>query len=151
MENQTKEKTQNGEDKPLAFTTKTEASTTHLNSDHERTTNMLGYALTMNDTDTWLGTVQVLKARLSDEELASLSYVTLKAQGPDNATMTAEAVLGRYGTPIPPLISVMDEAAHWADWAAPQYVTACVLAGYNRMSPSDQIAFLKHVNIKAAA
>lgn len=120
-------------------------------ADHTRASKMLGYALTLNDPDTWLGTIQVFKARLSDTELAALSYVTQKAQAPGDALMTAEAVFGRFGTPVPPLISAMDEAAHWADWASPCYVKACVLAGFNRMSSKDQLAFLDYVNVRAAA
>lgn len=122
-----------------------------LTTDHRRVSDMLGYALTLNDPDTWMGTVQVFKARLSEAELAALSWVSLKAQGPDNAAMTAEAVLGQFGTPIPPLISAMDEAAHWADWAAPTYVKAVVLAGFNRMSAGEQADFLDFVQGRKAA
>ena len=151
MSTHAKCKTQNGEDKPLAFSITTKTPDTILTTDHQRATNMLGYALTLGDTDTWLCAVQVLKARLSDKELAELSYVSLKAQGPDNAAMTAEAVLGQFGTPMPPLISVMDEASFWADFADPKYVKACVIAGFNRMLDRDQIAFLDYIKGREVA
>lgn len=132
------------------FHTSTQTKTTPA-TDHQRALSMLGFAFELDETDTWLGTVGVLKARLSDHELAALSFVALKAQKPDDATMTAEAVLGQFDTPVPPLVSAMDEAAHWADWAAPNYVKAVVLAGYNRMSAKDQSAFLDFVDVRAAA
>lgn len=130
--------------------TSTQLPTT-LNADHQRASNMLGYALALNDLDTWMGTVQVLKKRLSDHELAALSFAALKAQKPEHAAMTAEAVFGLFATPAPPLISAMEEASNWADHAEPGYVKACVLAGYNRMPPKDQAAFLSFVQGRKAA
>ena len=62
-------------------------------TDHKRASDMLGYALTLNDTDTWMGTVQVFKTRLSCHELAALSFVALMAQNLDDATLTAETAL----------------------------------------------------------
>ena len=62
-------------------------------SDHQRASNMLRFALTLDNTDTWLGMIQVLKARLSSRELAALSFVALKAQRPEDAAATVKAAL----------------------------------------------------------
>ena len=120
-------------------------------SDHQRASNMLGYALTLGDTDVWLGAVNVWRASLTDHELASLSLSVLLAQKPEHAAMTAVAALCRSGGPMPPLISAMDEAAFWADFAGIADIKACVLAGYNRLPGPDQQAFINYVRQGIAA
>ena len=47
--------------------------------------------------------------------------------------------------PIPALISVMDEAGFWADWATRDELKAYCLACFTRLSESDQLAFLRYV------
>ena len=121
------------------------------NENHQRASRMLDYALTLGNTDTWLGAISVFRARLDEGELASLAYVILKALHPDNAALATEAVLGRPGTPDVPFISAMDQAAYWADWADPNYIEACVVTGFNRMPPDRQSAFLEHINGRVAA
>ena len=49
------------------------------------------------------------------------------------------------GQPRPPLFSVMDEAAEWADFAVTAELKAYALACFNRMRPADQSAFLAYV------
>jgi hypothetical protein len=49
------------------------------------------------------------------------------------------------GQPRPPLFSVMDEAAEWADFAITAELKAYALACFNRMRPADQSAFLAYV------
>ena len=114
--------------------------------EHKQATRMLGYCLTLADTDTWLGAIEVLRARLDEGELTAMAFVTMKAQHPDNAALTAEAVLGRPGTPDVPFFSEMDQAIFWADSAEPGYIEACVLSGFNRMPQDRQAAFKDHIN-----
>jgi len=85
--------------------------TKHIKAEYLATTRMIGNALTLGDLETWFGLIDVFRARLSPNELASLGYAVLKALGPENASLTAKAVLGRLGTPYPPLMSAMDDAA----------------------------------------
>ena len=123
----------------------------YANDAHQRVVRMLDYCLILDSSDIWLGLVRVLKARLSASELEDLSFASLRAQEPGRAELVVEAVFGRSGTPLPPLLSVMDEASYWADCADPRYINACVLAGYNRMSPEDKSAFLDCMRGKTAA
>lgn len=51
----------------------------------------------------------------------------------------------RLGAPIPPLMSAMDEARSWAEWATPFELKAYCLACYNAMPPKDQAGFLAYV------
>lgn len=128
----------------------TQIKTTPI-SDHKRAENMFGFALMFHDTDTWLGMIPVLKARLTPHERVALLFVSLSALKPEDAAMTVEAVFGQRGTPLPPLISAMDDASFWADFTDLKYIKACVLAGYNRMPLSDQIAFLDYVQGRKGA
>lgn len=118
---------------------------------HKSASQMFGFALKLDQIDTWLGAAGVWKIRLTDRERAALAFAALKAQTPEDAAMTAEAVLGLNGSPLPPMISAMDEATFWAAWADPKCVRACVLAGYNSLPEKDQAAFLSHVSARAAA
>ena len=121
------------------------------NPDHISASQTFGYALTLGGSDAWLGAINVFRVHLTENELASAGFAFLKAQNPENAAITAEAVLGHTDTPLPPLLSEMDEATFWADIADPRYIKACVLAGYNRMPICDQVAFIDYVNGRAAA
>lgn len=121
------------------------------NPNHKSASRMFGYALTLGDPDAWLGAVRVFRVRLTESELASAGFAILKAQDPEYAALTVEAVLGHPSTPRPPLLSEMDEAASWADWADYRYIKACILAGFNRMTIHDQAAFLDYVHGRAAA
>ena len=51
--------------------------------------------------------------------------------------MVVETVFAGSDTPLPPLVSSADEAAHWASWAGYEDIKACTLAGFNRLSTSD--------------
>ena len=55
------------------------------------------------------------------------------------------------GAPIPPLLSVMDEARSWAEWATPVEHKAYALACYSAMPPKAQAGFLAHVMGRAVA
>lgn len=49
------------------------------------------------------------------------------------------------GWPVPPLLSIMDEACGWADYAARAERKAYALACYTRMPQTDRAAFLAYV------
>ncbi|MFC3169863.1 hypothetical protein [Paracoccus fontiphilus] len=57
----------------------------------------------------------------------------------------------RPGAPIPAFGSIMAEAAFWADMASTAELKAYSVACYNRMSRTDQVAFLSYVQRGAAA
>ena len=54
------------------------------------------------------------------------------------------------GTPIAPLTSVMEQASFWADMVGRDELKAYMLACFNRLSDSDQAAFLGYVQGRAA-
>jgi hypothetical protein len=67
---------------------------------------------------------------------------------PHDAALIMEKALSDMaaGMPIAPLLSTMDEAAFWADLATPGERKAYALASFNRMSVTDQGAFLAYVH-----
>ena len=121
------------------------------NPDHTSAVQTFSHALTLGNSDAWLGAIRVFAARLTDHELAAAAYALLKAQDPENAALITDVVLGYRDTLLPPLLSEMDEATFWADIADPRYIKACVLAGYNRLPLQDQTAFIEYVQGRAAA
>jgi len=116
----------------------------------------LGYCLLLDDLNAWLALACILRARLSPTERTALAYVALKALPPENARAVAEAALGgaitsTAGQPIAPLFSHMDEAAFWADMAAPDEREAYCLASFKAMPYERQAAFLDFVQGRQAA
>lgn len=71
---------------------------------------------------------------------------------PHDAALIMERALSDMarGMPIAPLLSAMDEAAFWADLATPVELKAYALACFNRLSVTDQGAFLAYVQRGAA-
>ena len=116
----------------------------------------LGYCLLLDDVDAWLGLSVILSTRLSAPERAALAYVGLRALPPKEAQLVAEAALQvdsppAAGQPIAPLFNHMDEAAFWADMAAPDEHEAYCLASFKAMPPERQAAFLDFVQGRQAA
>lgn len=122
----------------------------YLADAHKRAARCMVYALTIGGHDAWEGASAVWSARLTDEERAALSFAALKSLNPDQAAMVVDAVFPTGDTPLPPLLSSADEAAHWASWAEYPDIKACTLAGFNRLSATDRSAFLNHVGRRAA-
>ncbi|HVL21731.1 MAG TPA: hypothetical protein VM422_12270 [Amaricoccus sp.] len=50
----------------------------------------------------------------------------------------------RGNEPIPPLCGFLAEARDWADFASPAEIDAYVVAGFERMAPERQEAFLAY-------
>ncbi|UWR33735.1 hypothetical protein K3759_01160 [Sulfitobacter sp. W027] len=116
----------------------------------------LGYCMLLDNLDAWLGLACILRARLSPTERAALAYVALKALSLENAQAVADAALGdavpsTAGQPVAPLFNHMDEAAFWADMAAPDEREAYCLASFKAMPYERQSAFLDFVQGRQAA
>ena len=116
----------------------------------------LGYCLLLDDTNAWLKLRPILVARLSATERAALAYIGLKSLSQDEAYLAASAALGAdyvpsAGLPIAPLFNHMDEAAFWADMAAPDEHEAYCLASFKAMPHERQSAFLEFVQGRQVA
>lgn len=122
-----------------------------LSDNHRRASKMLALALHADNSDIWIDAPIVWRARLTEAEVVAIAHSALRALDNDHCTMVCAAVLGSSKTPMVPLLSEMDEAAHWADFADYPTVKACILAGYNRLGLADQTAFLNHVTSQVAA
>ncbi len=118
---------------------------------HKRASRMLGFCLTDGTLDCWASGSLVWCARLSDGERILVSWSFLRTLPPEVAVRTLEAAHLETECPLPNLISPEDEAAFWAFWADYADVKACTLAGFNRLSSSDQLGLLKHVRRRTAA
>ena len=80
-----------------------------------------------------------------------LAFAALASLDPDDAALTAEAVIGAAGSPLPTFLAPLDDARFWASLANRQELKAYALASYEAMRPGDQAAFLRYVNGGAAA
>ena len=107
---------------------------------------MLGYCLTLETPDAWHGFSFVASLYLTANERVALAFAALNSLEPEEAELTAAAAIGSANSPpIPALISEMDEAGFWADWATRDRLKAYCLACFTRMSEADQVAFLCYV------
>ncbi len=123
----------------------------HISDKHRRASKMLAYALHADSVDIWSDAALVWRARLTDRENATLAYSMLRALDQDHAVHVVEAVFDKPDMPMVPLFSATDEAANWADWADGELIRAVMIAAYNRLIPSDQADFLRHVTERVAA
>ena len=80
-------------------------------------------------------------------EAATSLCLSIANCDPKDACQIMEAALVDLGAgaPIPPLLSVMDAATGWAEWASITELKAYALACYHRMRPADRAAFLAYV------
>ena len=121
-----------------------------IKPEHKRMSRILGYTLTLGDTEAWSGFCLLASARLTVAERAALAFMALKSLNREDARETAEAALAGIGAPITPLFDHFDEAMHWADFAEADQIEAYCMATFNRMSPDRQAEFLRHVQRRAA-
>lgn len=116
------------------------------NENHKAVQRTLGYALTLDDRETWEAFSDVAAHRLTDGELAALGFSVLSAQNPQHALWTAEAALDNgAGPPLAPFMYVGDEAKYWASLASPKEIKIYTLAGFTAMRPKEQADFLEFV------
>ena len=124
----------------------------HIPAHIKRVSRSVGYALWLDSFDDWDGLSLILRARLDARQRAALAFIVLKSLNRSDATLTAQTALSEgAGSPIAPFFTYMDEAAFWADMAAPGELDAYCLASFNRMAPARQSAFLGFVQAREAA
>ena len=80
-------------------------------------------------------------------QLATALEIAIRDAHPTDAASIMSAALTRMmaGSPPPPLISAMDEATSWAEWATPDERKAYCLSSFNAMPAKDRAAFLAYV------
>lgn len=118
----------------------------HIPNDIKRTSRAIGYAALLDTSDAWLGLPTIMSARLKPHQRAALAYAALKSLSPEHAEMTASAVIGAAGSPLPTFLNGMDEARFWASNATGAERKAYALASFEAMNPGDQVAFLDHIH-----
>jgi len=79
-----------------------------------------------------------------------LAASAILALPPDAAEQLAGAVLHdlRAGPPVPPFLSVRDEARDWAMFASPAELRAYLAASWSRLPDSDRRGFMRAVRQK---
>lgn len=112
---------------------------------HKRLSRMLGYCLCLDTPEAWHGFSLAATLSLSRQERVSLAFAALNALEADDAEMTAAAVIGATGAPLPPFLGGMDDARSWASWASHSELKAYALACFEAMTPKDQAAFYAHI------
>ena len=87
----------------------------------------------------------ILRRRLDLPRLIWLTTSTLTSLPPDEAEELAEAVLHdlRAGPPIPPFMSIRDEARDWAMFASRAERCHYLEAAWGQLSPDDRCRFLR--------
>lgn len=100
----------------------------------------------------WQEFKRAVSSSLSDEQQATLAFFALRAMKAELAEQVAATSIDPgAGQPIPPLLGYMDEAAFWADMAAPAELEAYCLAAFRAMPRERQAAFLAHAQRGRAA
>lgn len=133
---------------------------------HARATRILGLCLDHQHDRAWqdVATIWFLLdgAELVNIVLAGLRALTVEDLGHDAAVYLRQSLpddqrreladrmadLGEIltvGAPIAPLFNAMEQARFWADLATRNELKAYALACFNRLPPTDQAAFLRHV------
>jgi len=87
----------------------------------------------------------ILRRRLDLPERIWLAASALMALPPDTAEELAEATLHdlRAGPPIPPFLSIRDEAQSWATFASRVERCHYLAAAWGELSPDDRKSFLR--------
>lgn len=84
--------------------------------------------------------------RARAERATTLCLAIADCESADAAPILEAALISMAaGQPTPPLLSIMDQAAWWADFALPVELDAYALACVNRMTPPRRTAFLNYV------
>ena len=124
----------------------------HIPDNLKRASRSIAYAAWLDTYDDWHGLPVVLHARLTTRQRAALAFMALKSLDRVDAVQVAESALAEgAGQPIAPLFNAMDEAAFWADMAAPDELEAYCLASFNAMPAPRKAAFLDFVQGRKVA
>lgn len=129
---------------------KNESFSKQMKRPHLGATRTLGYALTLNDYESWEATSAVWQARLPLEERVALAWAALRALDRDHAITLTEAVLGGAGAPLPPLLGLIDEAAFWVSIASPEEIDVFAVATFNALSPAKRQDLINYATEVAA-
>lgn len=117
-----------------------------------RSCDVLDFALTLGDYDSWLKAALVWECRLDLKARAALSFAALKSLPEEVARQVASVVLPTATRPpIAPLFGYWDEAVFWSEFAEPKELEAYCLACFVAMPLDRKAAFLKHVQREQAA
>lgn len=119
---------------------------------HKRMSRMLGYALTLNNPDTWLAFGLVAAARLTFHERSAL-IMSLVHSLPERCAMeTCFDAMHQFGDPSPSFLGGIEDARAWASTATRTELKAYTLACFEALPPADQAAFFRHIsNVELAS
>lgn len=106
---------------------------------------MIGYCLTLGDTEAWGNFSYVAALRLSVSERSALAFAALNTLEPEQTEAVAAASLRAAGAPLPAFLGGMEDARHWASFASRSELKAYALAAHDAMSAKDQAAFFQHI------
>lgn len=112
---------------------------------HKRMSRMIGYCLTLGNSDDWSNFSDVAAVRLTREERVAMAFAALRSLTPSDAETTASAAIGAAGEPLPAFLGNMDEARTWAAFASRAELKCYAAAAFEAMSHADQTAFLRHI------
>lgn len=118
---------------------------------HQRATQMLGYALTLGNAETWHLASLIFEARLTALERIHAACAFLFSLDSGDVSDIAGQPFGEAGMPQTAFLSEMNQAMFWADLATVAERKAYALASYNRLDATDQAAFLEYVQGKFAS
>lgn len=118
---------------------------------HKKAARMLGFALTLDSSYGWHAFRYSIGVQLSDHERAALALMALGSLTEEHSFAVFEKCINQAGTPIPPFLNCMGEAAFWADLSNQSELAAYCLASFKAMSAARQRDFLAFVSPKVAA
>ena len=119
-----------------------------MRREHLKMTRILGYTLILGTADAWQGFARVAAIRLDVEERAALAWAALRSLDPETRALTIEAAFEPErgaGMPGVPLDDFADEAAYWAERAAPDEASAYAVAIFKAMSKRRKRDFAAYV------
>lgn len=116
-----------------------------IKSAHKRMSRVLGYVLTLNNSESWFEFRQLAKARLTEQERSSLAIAALQSLSPELMEAVIEACAGGAGYPLPAMLGQMDDARFWASHANRRELKAYALAAYDALPVHEQNAFYQHI------
>jgi hypothetical protein len=106
---------------------------------------MLSHALTLGDSDTWLGFADVIAARLTDGERAAMAFAALVTLDADQVDGVISAATGATGGPSPAFLNAAEELSWWAGFASSHEIDAGAVACVNAMPLPRRQAFLRYL------
>ncbi len=125
----------------------------HIPDQIKRASRSFGYALWLDDADSWHGLSIVLSARLTLEQRGALAWAALRALPDQTADCVCQDRATIAGCPVPSFDpdTIMEDATWHASVSSPMERKAYSAAHFQAMDLSDRVAFLSWANeVKAA-